>query len=201
MVDTIGWVAAALGACITLPQLFRLLRTDSVAGVAQSTWQLSLGANLAWASHGFVVGHVNMWLPNVVLLIWTVLILRMFRRHREVTWWQLVWPGLGLATVTTLIDVFAGPVAFAAVAAVPAVVSMVAQLLALVRSPELTGVSALFYVINFTNQLLWITWAAITGEQAVLIVGTVVAVLWIVNITWLALRRTRLVGPLWPSAV
>lgn len=200
MIDTIGWIAAAIGACISLPQLFRLLRTDSVAGVALSTWQLSLGANLAWTSHGFVMGHVNMWLPNAVLMVWTVLILRMFRRHVGASWFRLALPGLCLAAATTAIDLLFGPVAFAAVIAVPAVVSMLAQLLALVRSPELTGVSPLFYAVNLTNQVLWVTWATFTGEQAVQIVGTVAGALWIVNITWLALRRTRLIGPIWPTA-
>lgn len=198
MVDTIGWIAAAIGACISLPQLLRLLRTNSIAGVALTTWQITLGANLAWASHGVVMGHVNMWLPNAVLVVWTVLILRMFRRHRGVPWLRLVLPGVGLAAVTTTIDLIAGPVAFAAVAAVPAVVSMVAQLMALVRSQEITGVSPVFYAVNLTNQVLWVVWASFSGEQAVLIVGSMAAALWVVNIAWLALRRTRLVGPIRP---
>lgn len=200
MIDAFGWIVAVLGCSISLPQLFRLVRSRTVAGVALTTWQVTLGANLAWASHGFVVDRGTIWGPNLVLAVWTLLILQMFHRHTGAPWSRLLLPGVVLAGITTAIDLAAGPVAFAVAALVPSVISMTAQLVTLVRSTELTGVSSAFLVVNVINQALWLVWSMLIGEQAMLLASSLIGALWVVNLTWFGLRRAGLVGPIRPVA-
>lgn len=196
MIVLLGWLAAIVGCCISIPQLLRILRTRNLAGISVTTWQLTFGVNLAWTAHGVIVGLANMWLPNAVLALWTLLILRTFHMVAGVGWHRLVGPGLALGMVATLIDHAVGPVAFAVAAAIPSIVSLMAQLSTLIRSADLSGVSPAFYVINMTNQAIWLVWAVLTAERAVLISGTMAGALWVVSVVWLALRRTQLIGPL-----
>lgn len=198
MIDAFGWFVAVLGCSISLPQLLRLVRARTVAGVALTTWQVTLGANLAWTSHGWVIGQVTLWGPNLILAICTLFILQMFHRHTATPWVRLLLPGVTLAAITTVIDLAAGPIAFAVAAVVPSVVSMTAQLITLARSVELSGVSFTFLVINVVNQALWLVWGFLVGEQAMLLACSLIGVLWLVNLVWFSLRRIGLVGPIRP---
>lgn len=198
LIDAFGWFVAVLGCSISLPQLFRLVRSRTVAGVALTTWQVMLGANLAWASHGFVVDRATIWLPNLILAVWTLMILQMFHRHTATSWVRLLTPGLGLAVLTTGIDLTAGAVAFAVAVLVPSVVSLTSQLITLARSTELSGVSSSFLLINVVNQALWLVWAVLIGEQAMLLACSLLGALWVVNLAWFGLRQVGLVGPIRP---
>lgn len=40
MIEAFGWVAAALGVASSLPQLVRILRSGTSAGVSLTLWQL-----------------------------------------------------------------------------------------------------------------------------------------------------------------
>ena len=70
LIDVLGWTAAAFAACVALPQVLRILRSGTTAGVSTFAWQLAISANLSWVSHGVLTAHPNVWLPN-------------WRRHRK----------------------------------------------------------------------------------------------------------------------
>src|SRR5664279_4869115 len=82
----VGWLAAGLSCFISAPQLFRILRARTTAGVSVLAWQLALGGNLTWGVYGFTHGNPNQWIPNVALVTITLLILSLFRRHVGTSW-------------------------------------------------------------------------------------------------------------------
>ena len=70
-VHILGWAAALLASCVAVPQVVRLFRTGTTAGVSVTAWRLVLAANLSWTAHGVWTGHPNVWLPNLIFMACT----------------------------------------------------------------------------------------------------------------------------------
>jgi uncharacterized protein with PQ loop repeat len=191
--EALGWAAAAFGSLVALPQVVKLFQTGSAAGVSLTAWQAAFGANIAWTVHGVLGGYTNLWVPNVVFGCCSTLILVRMQRDRRLGWGRLVLPGLAQAAVTIALDLLAGPVAFAVAALLPALLAQVAQLHDLFLKPNIAGVSLGYMTMNVVNQLIWVTWAAFEGESSVLLVGSTLGVMMVLNLLWAILRRLRVV--------
>ena len=178
---------------MALPQVVKLFQTGSAAGVSLTAWQATFGANIAWTVHAVLGGYANLWVPNVLFACCSLLILVRMQRDRRIGWSRLVLPGLALAAITIALDLLAGPVAFAVAALLPSLLAQVAQLHALFLKPNLAGVSLGYMAMNVVNQLIWVTWAALAGESSVILVGSTLGVLMVLNLLWATLRRFRVV--------
>ena len=200
MVLTLGWIAAAIGCCISLPQLVRLMRTRSVAGLSVLAWQLSFGSNLSWTTYGVIQQLPNVWAPNTMLTVCTLLILGLLRQATGVSWVRLLLPGLALGIAFTTVNLTLGPIAFAAAAVLPSAFSQIAQLVAVVRSPVLDGISYGYLMVNVVNQTTWVVWALFAGQPGVVMAGCILGALMITNLSWALLRRYQVVPVLWALA-
>jgi uncharacterized protein with PQ loop repeat len=194
-VDILGWIGAVAGALVALPQLVRILRTGAIAGVSPLTWQLLLGVNLAWMTHGVITQHPNIVVSNTVYGLSTSTILILLRRHRGIPSWQLFGPGILLGALMVAVDVFSGPVAFAVIAFIPAALSQLAQLRSLVLSRSIHGVSVWWLAYCVANQGIWLTWSVLANEISVMIVATGLGILMMLNLILAVLRRLELVRP------
>ena len=47
--------------------------------------------------------------------------------------------------------------------------------------------------MNVGNQLIWVSWAALEGESSVILVGSTLGVVMVLNLLWATLRRFRVV--------
>ena len=193
LIEALGWAAAAFGSLVALPQVVKLFSSGSAAGVSLTAWQAAFGANIAWTVHGVLGGYANLWVPNVVFGCCSILVLVQMQRDRRIGWGRLALPGFALAAITIALDLLAGPVAFAVAALLPALLAQVAQLHALFLKPNVAGVSLGYMTMNVVNQLIWVTWAAFEGESSVLLVGSTLGVMMVLNLLWAILRRFRLV--------
>ena len=193
IIEALGWAAAAFGSLVALPQVVKLFQTGSAAGVSLTAWQATFGANLAWTVHGVIGGYANLWVPNVLFACCSLLILVRVQQDRRIGSGRLLVPGLAQAVVTIALDLLAGPVAFAIAALLPSLLAQVAQLHALFLKPNLAGVSLGYMAMNVVNQLIWVTWAALAGESSVILVGSTLGVLMVLNLLWATLRRFRVV--------
>lgn len=189
-VHVLGWAAALLASCVAVPQVVRLFRTGTTAGVSVIAWRLTLAANLSWTLHGFWTGHPNIWLPNLIFMSCSVLILIQLGRDRGLNWTLLFAPSVMLAMITFGLDVWLGPIAFAVAAGLPSVTSQLMQLHELLIAAKITGVSVPFLVLNALNQMLWFSWSLLAGEQSVTLVASTLGSLMALNVLWAYLRRT-----------
>jgi uncharacterized protein with PQ loop repeat len=194
-VDILGWIGAVTGAMVALPQLVRILRTSATTGVSPLTWQLVLGVNLAWMTHGVITHHPNIVVSNTLYALCTSTILILLWRHRGIRRWRLFVPGSLLATLMVAVDVFSGPVAFAVVAFIPAAVSQLAQLRSLVVSRSVQGVSLWWLAYGVMNQGIWLTWSVLAHEISVMIVASGLGTLMTLNLILCVLRRLNFVRP------
>ena len=192
----VGWVAAALSCFISAPQLYRILKAGTTAGVSVLAWQLALGGNLTWGMYGITHGNLNQWLPNVALVTVTLVILSLFHRHVGTPWAVLLAPGLLIAATTTTLDHTVGTVAYSVAAFLPEAVSLVSQLKVTATSVDVRGLSVVNQWIGLVNQSAWLVWALLIDERSVLMVGTASLVLILANLSMALLRTTGTLGPL-----
>jgi uncharacterized protein with PQ loop repeat len=193
LVVALGWVAAALAATVALPQVIKLVRNRTTAGISLTAWRLTLAANVAWTGHGVLVGHVNIWLPNLVFLVCSLVILSQLRRDRALTWATTFAPSLVLGLTTLGIDLLLGSLAFAVAAGLPSLIAQMLQFQELVVAPRISGVSLPFLAMNWVNQALWLSWALLVGEQSITMVASAMGILMGMNLAWCVLRRAGLV--------
>lgn len=186
--DILGWVAASFGMASALPQLFRLLRTRSSAGVSVSLFQLNAGATGAWAMHGVMVGVPQMQYPNLILTVSSLAVVILVLKDRKESLFPtlLVPPLISLALFG--IDLWAGALVFGFVVAAPFVVGQVAQLREMIESLDLTGLSLPFLSIAFFVQALWLTWGILYGETSITVCASLLGTLSLVNLVYYLYR-------------
>lgn len=189
VVDLLGWLAAALSAALSLPQLIRLIRAGTSAGLSLLLWQCLMAAGFGWTVHGLVVGRPNMWLPNLAMALCAIAILRLIARDRGyglVQTWALP---VGLFATLVTIDAVWGSVAYGVATSVPQVLGAAAQLVDIIRSVDITGVSPFYVTMAVVVQGIWLWWGLLAHEQAVIVSasanGSVALLTWL----WYLARR------------
>ncbi len=192
LVDALGWVAAAVGILLGLPQLVHLIRTRHTEGVSLLAWQALLVLNLSWGLHGVLIGQLNMIVTNAFGLATTVPILVLMCRSRGLSLLRVLAPAVVAAVVVIGADLAFGSIAFGAVVLIPGTAVNVAQSVELVRSPSVEGVSPLFLTLAVVNQLLWVSWAFLVPEPGTIIAASVAVFITTFNVLWWGLRRLGL---------
>lgn len=200
VVDLFGWACALFGSLLSLPQVVHLLRSRTSAGLSLTSWQLMLAANIGWTTHGIIADRVNIIVPNAVLLVCTVLVLRMIRLDRRQSWFAVTWLGLMVGVACIAVDLVLGPVAFGLFVMGPLGLGALAQLRDLLRAPDLSGVSPGYLVVGFAGQFMWGAWALLAHERAVITAASIMAVFAGLNLGAWALRRAGVLRPRDPIA-
>lgn len=171
-IDLIGWVAAVVGAFYALPQMVRVIRAKSTAGLSLRTWQFQVTANLGWSVHGLITSQPTVLWANVVVLASGAVILWRIVRDRAFS--PLIW-ALPLVSGALLlgIDHVFGAAAFGVTVMIPQSMSMLTQFRALWHAVDFTGVSWSFMAFAIFTQILWFGYALPRREVAI-IIGTVI---------------------------
>jgi len=198
-VIVVGWVAALVGTVLGLPQMIRLARTRNIEGLSLPAWQVILGLNIGWTSHGVTLGQLNLILPNVLGLASTLPILFLMSRELDRPLPKILVPGilLGLGMIAT--DVIFGTAVFGMVALWPAFFANVGQTLELIRSPRVDGVSPFFLIAGVLNQALWLWWGLLVNDAGTMITATTTLGITGVNLVWWLMRRLGLRSFLVPT--
>lgn len=196
--DLVTWIAllgAVLAAGISLPQFLLVVRTKTTHGLSLMAWVIAIGTGLGWLNHGIRLGVVNMIWPNLWSLTVAATVLYFLRRNGRYSRLTALLPGFALAAVLIGMDYVVGSAAFGITMAVPQVFGMLRQALALIRSPQVTGVSIMSWVLQVINQVVWMTWAYLIHESGTLICASASLVSAAFVLTWRILRACGL-GPI-----
>ncbi|MGO1385234.1 MAG: SemiSWEET family sugar transporter [Arachnia sp.] len=189
--DILGWVAATFGMASAFPQLIRILRTRSTAGVSLSLFQLNAASTGAWAMHGFLVGVPQMQYPNLVLTVSSLAVCVLVQRDRKKSLFPalLVPPLLALALFGT--DLWLGPLVFGFIVAAPFVVGQVSQLRTMRSACDISGVSLPFLGVNFFVQGLWLIWGLLYGETSIIVCASLLGSLALINLAYFLHRMAQ----------
>ena len=195
----VGWAAALVGTILGLPQMIRLARTRNVEGLSLPAWQLILGLNIGWTSHGIILGQLNLVLPNVLGLASTLPILFVMSRELGRPLPKVLLPGIGVGIGMIATDGIFGTAVFGMVALWPALFANVGQTLELIRSPRVAGVSPFFLIVGVLNQALWLWWGLLISDAGTVITATTTLGITSVNLVWWLLRQLGLRSFLVPT--
>lgn len=190
-VDLLGWVAATLGTSTAFPQLWRLWRHRTSAGISILLWQFSVAGCTAWTAHGFMVQHPQLMWPNVILTTASVLVLFLVTRDRGLAFLpRLAWP-VALGGVIFGIDLLAGAGVFGLVVATPSLVGMVNQLIVMRRTEDLSGISVAYLWLGAVMQVLWFTWGVLKVEWAITGCAALLGTIAVINLSYYLYRQAR----------
>lgn len=191
-VDIVGWSATVLGTILGVPQLVRLLRTRSVAGLSLIAWQATLSINIGWTVHGVLIGQPPQVVTNVLALLTTVPILVLMARGLDRPVAATLLPGAVLGVAMIAIDLLLGSAAYGVVVTVPSVVIAGGQTVELARARDVRGLSPVFLVLGLVNITLWETWGLMVGDSGTMIAVSIAMAIGVVNFVWFVLRRLGL---------
>lgn len=184
-----GWACAVLGTLAAIPQLVRLSRVGSSAGLALPLWQLNFGAGIGWTVHGITTGHMNVILPNFLITLTNIAVLVLVQRDRGLQA-RAVWPlGLMVAALGVAVELGLPNGWFGALVLIPHSIGALAQTRDLVREPDLSGVSAQFLVNAAGVQAIWLVWAVLTPDWSVIWASGVLIVITTANVVIYFTRR------------
>ncbi|HET7724785.1 MAG TPA: PQ-loop domain-containing transporter [Propionibacteriaceae bacterium] len=190
--EVLGWVAVAISLVIGLPQLLRIVRTRSVAGLSFFSWRAILGVNLAWIAHGIRIHQLPMVLTNTFSLVTTVLILTQMSRVLQRTRFSTFAPGLVVAAAMVATDVLFGSAMYGVLAIAAGVVASTGASIELIRALHVGAVSTVFLVLGVVNQLVWLTWSLLVGDPGSIMTASTMTALTTFNLAWYVLRRLGL---------
>lgn len=187
--EIVGWAGALTAISIGIPQVVRLIRTRSTAGVSLVTWQAVLALNIGWGVHGLLLDALNMVVSNAFSVIASLMVLGLIRRERHRGPLSLLMPSGMIAAVMIAVDLALGSTWFGAVAVVVSLVANAGQGISLVRSVSIAGVAPGFLVAQLLNQLLWLAWALLVADSGTLISSASTGLVASFNLVWWLLRR------------
>ena len=195
----VGWAAALVGTVLGLPQMVRLARTRNVEGLSLPAWQIILGLNIGWTSHGVILGQLNLILPNILGLASTLPILFLMSRELGRPLLKVMLPGIVLGIGMIATDLLFGTAVYGLVALWPALFANIGQTLELVRSPRVVGVSPFFLIGGVLNQALWLWWGTLVADAGTIITATTTLGITSVNLVWWLMRQAGLRSFLVPT--
>ncbi|WP_164479228.1 SemiSWEET family sugar transporter [Nakamurella antarctica] len=188
----LGWLAAFLSACLTIPQVARILRTRSVAGLNLLTWQTLLIAGLSWTVYGILVENPQIIGPNAILIVGSGATLIQLQRSAKIPSFRVWALPVAVSATSVGLDVWLGPFVFAFCMCVPAITGQIAQLRQIRVADDVRGVSPAMLLVNTAAQVLWLTYALLVWEVAVIWVAGPLVVVMAANFVALIFRRRHL---------
>ena len=165
---SLGYIGAALGVAMVVPQIIRIVRHPSLTGVAPLSWALSMFGCLAWLTYGLRTGAAPQIPGNILFAggatACVLLINSPMRRGRRAA---LLLVGAAALLVTVWL-IPAESVGY--VGMVIGLSSMWPQLYDTVgnfRSHTLSAVSLQTYGLRVASQVCWISYAVGTHDMPV----------------------------------
>ncbi len=187
-------IGALTAVSITIPQFRLVVTTKDTHGLSLTAWVVGLGGQIGWLAHGIILAEFHMIWPNTWNLFVAITMLYFLRRNGSYRSLTTLLPGLGLGALLVGLDLGVGSAAFGIVIVAPQAYSMTRQGLALMRAPQVSGVSIASWVFQVANQLVWLVWSLMTWELGTLISAVVSLAASGFTLTWRILRACG-VGP------
>jgi uncharacterized protein with PQ loop repeat len=163
--EAVGLAAASVSAGFGIPQLWRLVRGSTAAGVSAASWWMTCCAGLLWLPHNWARGEWSAIAANGLSALCAAAVLgrraTLARGDQAALAVPLAVAGAVGVSVTT------GLVALGWIAAALGLVRFLPQALALLRRADPAGVSVWTWLLAATSGGLWFTYGALHGDVVV----------------------------------
>jgi uncharacterized protein with PQ loop repeat len=164
-----GYLGAALGVAMVVPQIVRTLRDRSMPGVSALSWALTALSSTTWMLYGIRTGEIPQIPGNVLLVTGAVVVVLIvpsgtstLARAAGLAAPVLVIGGLSIVAPPPLIGFFAFGVAL--ISAVPQTIKSLSR-----RAPGESAVSLLAWLLRAASQVCWLAYAIVVRDVTVTI--------------------------------
>ena len=147
--------------CITFglafiwPQVWRAVRHDTSHGISPFGLMHGLVGSSLWLTYGILQGDVAIWFANTSFIIAQSIIISVVYRHGKIPRVVLIRVGAALVALALLLtQVSATPVGFVAIAISGS--SIIPQLIHVIRTENLHGISISSYLLTIVNCSSWL---------------------------------------------
>ncbi|MEN9793188.1 MAG: hypothetical protein RL330_1266 [Actinomycetota bacterium] len=160
----LGAWCTAMSLGFVWPQVVRTMRHDTTQGIsAFSTLHAIVGSSL-WFTYGIHDDTTAVWFSNASFILAQVLIATVLRRHGRLTLQMTA--GFSLALAVILVVILPVDPAMAGTAAIVAsATSLVPQVIHVMRSPNLHGISLLSWGTSLVSAMSWTLFGWVVGNQ------------------------------------
>ncbi len=177
-VELIGLTAGTIGSLISLPQVFRIMKLRTNAGVSLWTWFIISVLNASWIAYGIRNGSVSQIVTSLMSGgITGVLTVQLLRYHMRLLYGILI--VIGSWIVMFVAEFFSPPVIGGALL-LAGLVSRAPQVIESFvswRKGRATAVSNRTYIMSIVASVLWVTYAVIGSFWTLAIFSSSVIVL------------------------
>ena len=158
--------------CITFglafiwPQVWRAVRHDTSHGISPFGLMHGIFGSSLWLTYGLLQGDVAIWFSNISFIVAQSIIISVVYRHGKIPAHVLIRVGAALIALALLLtQVSATPVGFVAIAVSGS--SIVPQLIHVIRTENLHGISISSYLITIVNCSSWLIYGFIIHDPMV----------------------------------
>lgn len=165
LITLLGLLAATVGVASSVPQLQRLRRSGTTAGLSAASTTLGTVSVLAWLTYGTAEHDPAQMIANAPAALLAIATLVLLARHRG----RPVLLAVAAAGAVLVLGVLIGP-GIAAVGALATTVGTVRQLPQVrlaVRGGDLRGLAPAGYALAMTSALVWSLYGIGRGDTAV----------------------------------
>lgn len=187
----LGYLGAALGVAMVVPQLVRTIRDRSLPGVSVLSWSLMALACLSWLLYGVRTGEIPQIPGNVLLVSGAVVVALAAPSALSVGLRAALLAASGLGLVALAVLASSAAIGFVAIGI--ALVSSTPQSVKSVlrRGATVSAVSPMSWVLRVASQLCWLLYALTVHDVRVVISAIVLLVNAVVVLVAETTRRTE----------
>ena len=158
--------------CITFglafiwPQVWRAVRHDTSHGISPFGLMHGLVGSSLWLTYGILQGDIAIWFANSSFIIAQSIIISVVYRHGKIPRVVLIRVGTALAALALLLtQISATPVGFIAI--VISGSSIIPQLIHVIRTENLHGISISSYLLTIVNCTSWLLYGFYVNDPMV----------------------------------
>lgn len=161
--DLYGWLGGALLVARIIPQIARIRRTGSYAGVSRAGLWCWLGNDIGWLSYGHSSGLTPLVASSAALTVLDLILLAQTRSGARAANEKLgkLWAALMTALAA------AGSPALPAALIAASFSGTVPHAISSIRSSDLSGISPATWLLAGLDGILWLIYGAGTGDRPV----------------------------------
>jgi uncharacterized protein with PQ loop repeat len=161
-----GYLGAALGVAMVVPQILRTLHNRQLPGVSALSWALTAIACFTWLLYGFRTAELPQIPGNVLLVSGAVVVVLLVPSRTSASLRALAL--VGAAVLIGSLGYFAPPAVIGSVGGAIGVVSGLPQLVKSVRrTAAASAVSAATWALRVASQASWLTYGVLLGDLVV----------------------------------
>lgn len=189
-----GWACAILSAGVSLPQLVKLFKAKTSAGLSLLLWQLTFAVAAAWVFHGTRLGSWNLVVANGIMFVGCCLLLWLIGRDRKLNVLQVMSLPVALTAVLFVLDLKAA-LAFSLAISAAQLIGAFAQMIDLLKAADIRGVSPGFLAYSVFVNVIWLIWGLWGGDRAIQFAAGSLGTVALINLVLWLLRRSGALKP------